>query len=131
MFCRLPRPQDDLLHVFFFLMIRRPPRSTLFPYTTLFRSLVPLVPLVPLPSPAAPAPGERVLQLAAVQGEVNRVGREAPVGAGGDALPQRFDEADLAVAETELDAGSRQCIRARPPSFHAGATHQDGGPRAL
>src|SRR2546428_8058989 len=27
--------------VFFFLMIRRPPRSTLFPYTTLFRSLTP------------------------------------------------------------------------------------------
>src|SRR5215207_10572434 len=27
-----------LLFVFFFLMIRRPPRSTLFPYTTLFRS---------------------------------------------------------------------------------------------
>src|ERR1039457_4850647 len=28
----------DVLFVFFFLMIRRPPRSTLFPYTTLFRS---------------------------------------------------------------------------------------------
>src|SRR5258708_29820637 len=28
-----------LLVYFFFLMIRRPPRSTLFPYTTLFRSL--------------------------------------------------------------------------------------------
>src|SRR3712207_9505149 len=27
------------MSVFFFLMIRRPPRSTLFPYTTLFRSL--------------------------------------------------------------------------------------------
>src|SRR3712207_7365046 len=26
------------MHFFFFLMIRRPPRSTLFPYTTLFRS---------------------------------------------------------------------------------------------
>src|SRR5256886_8789543 len=26
---------------FFFLMIRRPPRSTLFPYTTLFRSMSP------------------------------------------------------------------------------------------
>src|SRR6201991_5302382 len=26
------------LYFFFFLMIRRPPRSTLFPYTTLFRS---------------------------------------------------------------------------------------------
>src|SRR5476649_1165111 len=28
----------DASFVFFFLMIRRPPRSTLFPYTTLFRS---------------------------------------------------------------------------------------------
>src|SRR2546430_11323225 len=27
-----------MLLLFFFLMIRRPPRSTLFPYTTLFRS---------------------------------------------------------------------------------------------
>src|SRR5258708_38123032 len=33
---------DDVpqfLFLLFFLMIRRPPRSTLFPYTTLFRSL--------------------------------------------------------------------------------------------
>src|SRR5256885_13734547 len=29
---------DALYLLFFFLMIRRPPRSTLFPYTTLFRS---------------------------------------------------------------------------------------------
>src|SRR6266536_4458323 len=29
---------NTLLLTFFFLMIRRPPRSTLFPYTTLFRS---------------------------------------------------------------------------------------------
>src|SRR5437899_6638359 len=29
-----------LLFSIFFLMIRRPPRSTLFPYTTLFRSLL-------------------------------------------------------------------------------------------
>src|SRR5688572_32991787 len=27
-------------YIFFFLMIRQPPRSTLFPYTTLFRSLL-------------------------------------------------------------------------------------------
>src|SRR2546429_4213560 len=33
------RPSSPL---FFFLMIRRPPRSTLFPYTTLFRSLTPI-----------------------------------------------------------------------------------------
>src|SRR5260370_17609361 len=33
------RSAHDSYHYFFFLMIRRPPRSTLFPYTTLFRSL--------------------------------------------------------------------------------------------
>src|SRR2546430_6955574 len=34
-------PQDEpcACRRFFFLMIRRPPRSTLFPYTTLFRSV--------------------------------------------------------------------------------------------
>src|SRR3989304_6628908 len=32
-----------LRRLFFFLMIRRPPRSTLFPYTTLFRSPLVLV----------------------------------------------------------------------------------------
>src|SRR5256712_9347238 len=32
---------------FFFLMIRRPPRSTLFPYTTLFRSAPAVVHLAP------------------------------------------------------------------------------------
>src|SRR5256885_1516397 len=31
---------DRYFLVFFFLMIRRPPRSTLFPYTTLFRSTI-------------------------------------------------------------------------------------------
>src|SRR3712207_7437822 len=33
---------------FFFLMIRRPPRSTLFPYTTLFRSSSAVNPAVPM-----------------------------------------------------------------------------------
>src|SRR2546430_1763665 len=34
----LYRSVDRPRLIFFFLMIRRPPRSTLFPYTTLFRS---------------------------------------------------------------------------------------------
>src|SRR2546430_9865790 len=34
------RHPHALIHPFFFLMIRRPPRSTLFPYTTLFRSFI-------------------------------------------------------------------------------------------
>src|SRR3712207_8624834 len=33
-------PSCSLFCFFFFLMIRRPPRSTLFPYTTLFRRVV-------------------------------------------------------------------------------------------
>src|SRR2546422_4825204 len=31
---------SSMFFSFFFLMIRRPPRSTLFPYTTLFRSIL-------------------------------------------------------------------------------------------
>src|SRR5258707_5213707 len=34
-------------------MIRRPPRSTLFPYTTLFRSRWPNVSLLPRPTPGS------------------------------------------------------------------------------
>src|SRR3712207_8827874 len=43
---------SSLYVFFFFLMIRRPPRSTLFPYTTLFRS-PPRRPRRPLPVCAA------------------------------------------------------------------------------
>src|SRR2546430_11304118 len=42
------------MYVVFFLMIRRPPRSTLFPYTTLFRSTTGLT---PAGSRAASSPG--------------------------------------------------------------------------
>src|SRR5260370_27081376 len=38
--------------LFFFLMIRRPPRSTLFPYTTLFRSSGSWPPFSIAPAPA-------------------------------------------------------------------------------
>src|SRR5256885_15951520 len=44
------------LSCFFFLMIRRPPRSTLFPYTTLFRSQPPSARPVPPPHRRAIAP---------------------------------------------------------------------------
>src|SRR2546427_2974567 len=40
---------------FFFLMIRRPPRSTLFPYTTLFRSRWPAATARPPPASARAA----------------------------------------------------------------------------
>src|SRR3712207_9197038 len=56
----------------FFLMIRRPPRSTLFPYTTLFRSH------------GAPGPHVEVRVLAA--GEEHAAGDAAHVGVGGHDL---------------------------------------------
>src|SRR2546421_8979665 len=40
---RDPGPQLPNVYFFFFLMIRRPPRSTLFPYTTLFRSHIRII----------------------------------------------------------------------------------------
>src|SRR3712207_8821579 len=47
--------------MFFFLMIRRPPRSTLFPYTTLFRSASCRNPVLPadryLPEASLLSPG--------------------------------------------------------------------------
>src|SRR3712207_8763283 len=61
----------------FFLMIRRPPRSTLFPYTTLFRSLVERVGIFALLD-IATRPGHQgdvgVLLVAAVAGGVVRGG---------------------------------------------------------
>src|SRR2546430_7555592 len=40
-YCCTNQNDNDHSDIFFFLMIRRPPRSTLFPYTTLFRSHLP------------------------------------------------------------------------------------------
>src|SRR5438876_3823869 len=56
---------------FFFLMIRRPPRSTLFPYTTLFRSLPPRADREPAPVPE-PVPHLRGLRPALPRRHVDR-----------------------------------------------------------
>src|SRR6266487_6547018 len=50
-----------LFFCFFFLMIRRPPRSTLFPYTTLFRSRTVAGTLGRRRLPAGPGRGVRRL----------------------------------------------------------------------
>src|SRR3712207_7683102 len=56
---------------FFFLMIRRPPRSTLFPYTTLFRSELLAVALRAMGDPVRRREGDHVLA-ARVRGEAPR-----------------------------------------------------------
>src|SRR3712207_6994576 len=58
---------------FFFLMIRRPPRSTLFPYTTLFRST-----LVDTPGAFAGRGGEERGQAWAISADLMALAR-APV----------------------------------------------------
>src|SRR2546430_9548701 len=68
---------------FFFLMIRRPPRSTLFPYTTLFRSSVPLEAVLPT--------GTKDLVFVN-RGDGRFVPREARVGLRGDSLVERSEE---------------------------------------
>src|SRR5215813_9938139 len=71
-----------LFSFIFFLMIRRPPRSTLFPYTTLFRSVV-------LDGDASlrRRPMERVAEpLRAMQAVVETTAGRAPVTVSGGSL---------------------------------------------
>src|SRR2546422_2668299 len=67
-------------------MIRRPPRSTLFPYTTLFRSEQHRAPALQAPAaqPAADRRGDR-------QGERARVGGNRPVRAAQDRKSTRLN----------------------------------------
>src|SRR3712207_8662721 len=71
-------------------MIRRPPRSTLFPYTTLFRSHrvedLRLHHRVRILNPPPAAHEERVVW------EQDRVGEPARVGHRGDLAPERSEE---------------------------------------
>src|SRR5690349_23922301 len=55
---------------FFFLMRRRPPRSTLFPYTTLFRSVVDIVLAMAIDAEIAAARERAIVAVAALAREV-------------------------------------------------------------
>src|SRR3712207_8207251 len=61
----------------FFLMIRRPPRSTLFPYTTLFRSLVTSISLANMDEAGAMAQGRMKKKVQAAQDAVERGDRKS------------------------------------------------------
>src|SRR5436309_10121097 len=75
----IPTLTLPLLLSFFFLMTRRPPRSTLFPYTTLFRSL----PWMRYTSPTRSARVVRLARSEPVFGSVNTaVGSTSPAASG-------------------------------------------------
>src|SRR3712207_8076868 len=77
---------------FFFLMIRRPPRSTLFPYTTLFRSALQVGDEVLLGFAGAERRGIPDEQrLAAVLHQPGRVAGQQPREPGGSEGGQRRD----------------------------------------
>src|SRR3712207_9296634 len=91
---------------FFFLMIRRPPRSTLFPYTTLFRSLDDDVDL----AGAEALPGDVLLEVLVVDRAAELLlGHDAHhVGAGLVAHPRVDGHVDLA-ALTAGQIGRASC----------------------
>src|SRR5256885_8303872 len=73
-----------LMYVFFFfLMIRRPPRSTLFPYTTLFRSAT-----AALFAVVCPAPG----------GAPRRAARQPDAGDPADRKSTRLNSSHLVIS---------------------------------
>src|SRR3712207_7222339 len=94
---------------FFFLMIRRPPRSTLFPYTTLFRSA---------------GPGGRVDECEG-HGAAFRVGRRAKTA--GTRQPARrpvLPPAPLDRKSTRLNSSHANisyavfCLKKKTSTFH-------------
>src|SRR3989449_11513837 len=77
---------------FFFLMIRRPPRSTLFPYTTLFRSIFTGAPIpagadaIVMQEDCAQEGDEVVVKKVPARGEWIRL-TGSDIRAGGEVLP--------------------------------------------
>src|SRR2546430_11402633 len=74
-----------MVSIVFFLMIRRPPRSTLFPYTTLFRSVV-------VPAFAEGEQGEEPVVAAGVGGLVAARTKEGRERVDGKRIVPRSEE---------------------------------------
>src|SRR3712207_7332170 len=84
-------------------MIRRPPRSTLFPYTTLFRSLVGAGhrdDVVQREGQEAP-PGRRHVQMGSVPGQATGVGAHRAEPHPAVVLEDRAHQEDVPVADPD------------------------------
>src|SRR5256885_14042096 len=83
---------------FFFLMIRRPPRSTLFPYTTLFRS----------PSGGRRIPARSPRQSAAASCTARTIPRRSPPGRSEEHTSELQSPCNL-VCRLLLEKKNTQC----------------------
>src|SRR2546425_3111475 len=103
---------------FFFLMIRRPPRSTLFPYTTLFRALAELhdhaiIRLVPIAPDVLGAPvGGAQSGLAAPEGIEHRLAA-SPFAPDPASTGHPIDDVISEVAPRFRSVPSEQCLLVR------------------
>src|SRR5438445_12946865 len=78
--------------------------------------------------PGGTAPRQRLLQLAVLETQVNRVGGEGPVRAARLRGPKRLHPVDLAARETELDTRADERIGSRAArvfSLHARLADED------
>src|SRR3989454_3563769 len=97
-------------------MIRRPPRSTLFPYTTLFRSVL---------HRAVDHLTEHVYRVLRLPGDAQRHGENPPVLGLEDGVPElmvhgqralRFPDGELGLGASDADLGpSRDRLRLEAP----------------
>src|SRR5688572_18210620 len=110
----------------FFLMIRRPPRSTLFPYTTLFRSLGPRPQLGGAARPSGKLGGCR--RGGRVRGAVS-VGAERPpqpqTAAGYRRRADRHPELGGGLPELLVSGGRSPWARSRSAALGESANRRD------
>src|SRR2546427_457836 len=106
---------------FFFLMIRRPPRSTLFPYTTLFRSVLQDRRVHQLVHHPEPERLGRPLALAGEDDVERRPRADQPRQSLAAACPRKDAELDLGQAELRLGGVRGDARAARPPESAASA----------
>src|SRR5690606_41754578 len=114
-FMVLPRcfasPCSFLLPCVFFLMLRRPPRSTLFPYTTLFRSQTGGT-QTEVPGAIQPAGhDDPQIQGVDLSGEKPKAERKPP-GKGVCQIDRRFPDSPVGGGQTRRPGTHRRCGRA-------------------
>src|SRR2546426_5649218 len=105
--------------LFFFLMIRRPPRSTLFPYTTLFRSVGRLE-IVDADLAARDVRGDRENRDAAplaVEEPIDQVevARPAAAGADGDRKSTRLNSSHLVISYAVFCLKKKKTVGIKQP----------------